>query len=323
MKTNRIFILAVLLLCAISGSSRKRVPAPASTPATINLGITENAPADKYANMNYGIRLNFSDNRENTRLIHVYDASTTNLPSFNVNPSISSFVPESIRRYMRTMGFNIDSDPATDYMMDISLTEFHVDYLSGIGWSATVMMDIKVSDHNHTLVYPSVGVVGRANTQGSSSSIITANTVMNQAYTEALKDIDWDRIAFFLNKPKENTATTDAPNNKAKEPVDLSKKLIYWNIDSRPAGADIYWRVVSASDEVNNQNSKHLDTTPYEATQALNIKGLTEDNASDVQILIRVEKDGYMPQTKKYNVQSIVDEKEIVSFFKLVKEDEE
>ena len=96
---------------------------------------------------------------------------------------------------------------------------------------------------------------------------------------------------------------------------------IHWSIDSRPQGADIYWRVVSSTPEVKNQNFKYLGTAPYEATEALNISGLTTDNALDVQIVVKCEKDGYYTQTKKLSLSSILDEKELSIFFKLVKEE--
>lgn len=317
MKTKFFYAFAIMFMATACGATKKMV-APA--PTTINLGITENPPADKYANMDYGIRLNFSDDRENTRLIHVYDASTTNLPSFNVNPSISSFVPESMRRYMRTMGFNVDSDPATDYMMEVTLTEFHVDYLSGLGWSATVMMDIKVFDHNRTLVYPSVGVSGRTNIQGSASSLIMANTAMNKAYTEALKDIDWDRIAFFLHRASSPKAEANK-QVKGDGNTALEHMVVHWNINSRPQGADVFWRVISKTQEVKNQNYKYLETTPYEGSETLDIKGLTYNNAGLVQIEVKCEKTGYYSQTKKYDVLSLIDDNEVSNLFRLVKEE--
>lgn len=101
----------------------------------------------------------------------------------------------------------------------------------------------------------------------------------------------------------------------------VGKEPIYWNINSRPAGADISWRVVSSTSSVKNQASKPLDTTPYEATEALNISGLTRDNADNVQIEIKCEKEGYYSQSKRFVVSSILEEKEINVFFKLVKEE--
>lgn len=312
-------LMATLTVMSSCGSSRSYTPTLPS--GLLNLAITENPIPDKYANMDYGIRLNVADSRAKMALVHVYDASTISVPQFSANPSVGSFVSESMRRYMRTMGFNLDADPSTDYWMEVSLTEFHVDYLSGIGWNATVMMSVKVLDHNRTLVYPSVEVAGRYNMAGSAYSKELANRVLNQAYTEALKDIDWDRIAFFLHRassPKqESNKQVTGEGNTA-----LEHLTIHWDVNSRPQGADIFWRVISSTPEVKNQNYKYLQTTPYETTEVFDIKGLTYNNAGNVQIEIKCEKTGYYTQSKKFNVSSIIEEKEISAFFRLVAEEE-
>ena len=320
---KKILTIATLIvaLTTMSSCGSSRYVAPALPSGILNLAITENPTPDKYANMDYGIRLNVADARAKMALVHVYDASTLSVPQFSANPSVGSFVSESMRRYMRTMGFNLDADPATDYWMEVSLTEFHVDYLSGIGWNATVMMSVKVLDHNRTLVYPTVEVAGRYNMSGSAYSKDIANRVLNQAYTEALKDIDWDRIAFFLHRassPKqEPNKQVNGEGNTA-----LEHLTIHWDVNSRPQGADIFWRVISSTPEVKNQNYKYLQTTPYETTEVFDIKGLTYNNAGNVQIEIKCEKTGYYTQSKKFNVSSIIEEKEISAFFRLVAEEE-
>ena len=96
---------------------------------------------------------------------------------------------------------------------------------------------------------------------------------------------------------------------------------VHWSINSRPQGADIYWRVISKTPEVKNQNSKYLETTPYEGTETLNIPGLTRANAGNVQIEIKVEKNGYYTQTKKFNLASLMDEGDVSIMFKLVAEE--
>ena len=322
---KKIFNIMAVMVTAIIISScglGKNFPTTTALPSgMLNLAITENPIPDKYANMDYGIRLNVADSRAKMSLVHVYDASTISVPQFSANPSVGSFVSESMRRYMRTMGFNLDADPSTDYWMEVSLIEFHVDYLSGIGWNATVMMSVKVLDHNRTLVYPTVEVAGRYNMSGSAYSKEIANQVLNQAYTEALKDIDWDRIAFFLHRassPKQeaNKQVTGEGNTA------LEHLTIHWDVNSRPQGADIFWRVISSTPEVKNQNYRYLQTTPYETTEVFDIKGLTYNNAGNVQIEIKCEKTGYYTQSKKFNVSSIIEEKEISAFFRLVVEEE-
>lgn len=120
MKFSRLLMAAVLLL-AVSGCSALR-KVQEITP-TVNLALIENAYADKYTQMNYGIRLNVSDGRADTRILQKYDASATRMPAVNVSPDVLSFVSESMRRYMRTMGFNLDADIATDYMMSVTIKD--------------------------------------------------------------------------------------------------------------------------------------------------------------------------------------------------------
>lgn len=239
----------------------------------------------------------------------------------NVNPNIGSFIPESMRRYMRTMGFNMDADIATDYLMQITIKEFHTDWLSGLGWNGTVIMDVKIYDHNRTLVYPTTEVAGRANIYGNATSVPLAQQAINKAYANALADIDWDRVAFFLHRAKD-------PKQEANKKVAgegntaLEHLTIHWNVNSRPQGADVFWRVISQTPEVKNQNYKYLETTPYEGSETVNIKGLTYNNAGNVQIEIKVEKKGYYSQTKKLDILSLIDDNDVSYMFKLVPEDE-
>lgn len=101
----------------------------------------------------------------------------------------------------------------------------------------------------------------------------------------------------------------------------LEQTIVRWDVQSRPQGADIFWRVVSKTPEVKSTNNNYLMATPYEATRALDIKGLTAQNASNVRIILHCEKDGYMPQEKEFNVRMVMDQEEISAFFKLVKEE--
>ena len=300
---------------------KKAAPAPTPQPQTINLALVAQPMADKYANLEYGIRLNIEDGRSNKQIIQMYDAAATSKPTVNVNPGIGSFVPESMRRYMRTMGFNMDADVATDYLMQVTIKEFHVDWLSGIGWQGTVIMDIKVFDHNRSVVYPTTEVAGRASVYGNASSLGAAQQAINQAFVSALEDVDWDRIAYFLHRSndpsKEGNKKVQGEGNTA-----LEHLVVHWNVNSRPQGADVEWRVISKTPEVKNQNYKYLETTPYEGTETLDIKGLTYNNSGLVQIEIKVSKKGYLTQTRKYDVRSIIDDNDVSYMFRLVPEEE-
>ncbi len=101
----------------------------------------------------------------------------------------------------------------------------------------------------------------------------------------------------------------------------LESTIVRWDVQSRPAGADVFWRVVSKTPSVKSTNNKYLQTTPYEATKSLDIRGLSYENSGDVRVILRCEKEGYYPQEKEFNVRMILDQEEISAFFRLVKEE--
>ena len=81
-----------------------------------------------------------------------------------------------------------------------------------------------------------------------------------EAYTRAMEDIDWPRIAYFLKKSdraadEKNKKVTGAGNTA------LESTVINWYIESSPKGADVNWRVVSSTPDVKNTNSKYLGST--------------------------------------------------------------
>ena len=323
MKSKMFFSFVAIVMLFISCSSSKNTVKvqPINRTQQINLALVGNPQADKYANLEYGIRLNVQDNRADKRLIQIYDAAATSRPEVNTYPEINSFIPESMRRYMRTMGFNMDADVATDYLMQVTTKEFHTDWLSGIGWNGTVILEVKVFDHNRTVVYPATEVAGRASLSGNAKSAELAQQAINQAYSNALADVDWDRIAYFLHRSKD-------PKQEANKQVTgegntaLEHLPVHWNVNSRPQGADVEWRIISKTPDVKNQNYKYLETTPYESSETLDIKGLTYNNSGLVQIEIKVTKKGYHSQTKKYDVRSIIDDPDVSYMFRLVQEEE-
>lgn len=321
-------VLSILLisflisLVSCSSSSYTPTPAPKPEPPTINLALTSEAYSNRFVNLDYGIRLNIRDERASHKqtILYKHDNYLTSKPVVNVYPDVRSFVSESMRRYMRTMGFNLDSDISTDYMLNVSIKEYNVSYLSGIGWSGTVSMTISINDNNNQLVYPNVEIVGRATKQSSGSNYSVATEVINSAYANALEDIDWDRIAYFLKR-------ADSPAQERNKQVtgdgstSLEHTILNWEVTSRPAGADVYWRVISSTPDVKNTNKNYKSTTPYESTESFDIKGLTYNNSGDVQIEILCEKPGYLPQKKVFNVRAAIDQKSINAHFTLVKDE--
>ena len=308
-----IFIIAAFLL---SGCQTKEyVVIYPQQREMINLALLNDEQNIKYLETGYGISLNVIDGRTNQDILRKYDATATIKPEVGVEPSVHSFVNESMKRYMKNMGFNIDSDVNTDYMMQLTITEFGISYLSGSGWTGTVKMNVEVYDQNRTLVYPNVPISGRVSKFGNSNDWELATMTMNSAYNNALEDIDWDRIAFFLN------GANSGKGSKANDNSALESSVIRWYITSSPQGADVYWRVVSSAAEVKNTNLNFLGTTPYESTETMDIKGLTANNLGNVQIEITCEKNGFIVQKKRFNLEQVIDQKEISTKFNLVKEE--
>lgn len=317
------YLLLGLLACItiISCSTHKTtVVNTPPAPKVVNLDITASARTNAYVNLDYGIQINIKDNRANQDILLKHDNYLTSKPSVKVNPDIATFVNESLRRYMRTMGFKLDNDVSSDYMMTVSIKNYNLSWLDGTGWSGVVGMEIAVFDHNNRQVYPSVSVSGRATGKDSGNNYVIASSVINKAYTNALEDIDWDRIAYLLHRSsspsseKDKAVTGDGNTS-------LEHTILSWEVTSRPAGADVYWRVISSTPDVKNTNKNYKATTPYEATESFDIKGLTYNNSGDVQIEITCEKEGYLPQKKVFNLRSAIDQKSINAHFTLVKDE--
>ena len=312
--------IAVLMLGAYSCSSPKVMPSPSPTRAAVNLSLTDLPAANRFVNLDYGIKFDARDKRSSDNLLKQYDGLMSEKPKLYASPDVLSFVSESARRYMRTLGFKFNVDESTDYIMNLSVQEFNVSYLSGAGWSGVVQLNVEVYDRNRQLVYPNVLATGRSGVSGSVSQIEKATTAANQAYVNALADIDWDRIAYFLKKA-DNPSLEGNKKVEGQGSTSLESTIIRWYVDSSPKGADISTRVVSSTSDVKNTNQNYVGTTPYETTESFDIKGLTFNNSGDVQIEVTCEKAGYITQKKRFNLRQAIEQKEISTKFNLIKEE--
>ena len=231
---------------------------------------------------------------------------------YTYHMSGKSFFLVPTAQYVRSMGFT-EMSPQTDYKLFITIVQADVDGGKG---GANVALEVSLQDGKGKEVYT------QKNVSGTGKALTTfAHFGLDEAYTQALEQINWNRIASFLR-------TERLPKEEPQKPVEgygntaLENSIIRWDVQSRPQGADIFWRVVSKTPEVKSTNNKYLQTTPYEATKSLDIRGLTYEISGDVRIILRCEKDGYLPQEKEYNVRMIIDQEEISAFFRLVEEEE-
>lgn len=288
---NKLFILAmaVILLFSFWGCIT-------SKQITITRVVITRPPKDTFFDITKGLIVNVQ----------------SSTPSLDNKDFLDFFNPPTAD-YVRFMGLK-EMSSNTDYRLSITIFRESVD-------NKTVTFDIGVSlkDERGKELFTQTGI--NSFVKYRNADVMSMPNALFEAYTQALEQINWNRIASFLR-------TEQLPKEEPQKQVQgygdtaLENTIIRWDVQSRPQGADIFWRVVSKTPEVKSTNNKYLMTTPYEATKSLDIKGLTYQTSGDVRIILRCEKDGYHPQEKEYNVRMIIDQEEISAFFRLVKEGE-
>lgn len=211
--------------------------------------------------------------------------------------------------YVRAMGFK-EQASAEDYRLFITIVRADVD-----GWSgaSNIVLSVSLKDARGNELF------NQGNIAASGKNALYIPDGLSEAYTRALEQVDWARIASFLRIEQ---LPSDEPQKQVRGLGDtaLEQTVIRWDVQSRPQGADLFWRVVSKTPEVKSTNNKYLTTTPYEATKSLDIRGLTYQTSGNVRIILRCEKEGYLPQEKEFDVRMVLDQEEISAFFRLVQE---
>lgn len=256
-------------------------------------------------------------------------------PKYTFAPEISVFAQAATQRYMQGMGFQVQA--GSDYQLVIEVKQLQISLVDENSATASARLAYKVVNEANETVLPLTSVSSRVNLQlneetGKQNAFLKLKAIMItqeetfasgicSAYAKALDKIDWDEIAALLKSKKlakkEATRQVKGNGNTA-----LEHTVIRWYIDSKPKGADVYWRVVSSTPEVSNTNTKYVGTTPYESTESFDVKGLSYDNSGNVQIEVSCERDGYLTQKKRFNLRQVIDQKEISAKFNLVKDDE-
>ena len=322
MKTIVKFIL-ISVVTLFSSCGVQRVPLLPLTPSTIRVDLTCSATSDNhFSDLTHGLTIYTSANVNAQTLIDVSEASkgvraTVEKGMVIVDPSVNDFVKNSMTSYVRSMGINVGSDVSNDYTLRVNVKTFKISYRSDNS-SATVV------DMEYTLSDPDNKELIRQNARGryvTTDATVPEAKKLDKAYSEALKSVDWVNIAGYLKAHKraeqEPTRKVTGDGNTA-----LEHTIIRWYVESRPAGADISWRVVSSTPDVKNTNAAYLGTTPYESTESFDIRGLTFENSGNIQIEVKCEKPGYLPQSRRFNLRQAIEQKEISTKFNLVKDED-
>ena len=265
---------------------------------------TVREPQQNYYDLIYGLEVEVLPTQPKENI-----TKETNI-DYTCHFSGNNFFNLPIINYVHSMGFT-EMSPITDYKLLITINCADANTRTG---ARKMEVSASLLNNNGTVIFTQKGL----SSNGPSKPF--SNDMFDDVLTQVLEQINWNRIASYLKTDK---PAKDESNQivKGYGDTDLEQTIIRWDIQSRPQGADLFWRVVSKTPEVKSTNNKYLMTTPYEATKAMDIKGLTYQTASNVRIILRCEKDGYLPQEKEFDVRMILDQEEISAFFKLVKEE--
>lgn len=287
-----ILIMAVIITAMTSCETIREIKST-QAPVNINLKYENSVPPKKHYDFDHNINITVVDESQPIEQVTRYYSYR-----YTFTPSKEEFVKKSLKNKMRSIGFLINDNNEADYEMKVIIESFNAN-------TPGIALRFNIYDSEKNIVY---------STSGSGKPQQITSSAFNNTFSYAIDQIDWDEIAVILGGNSEGKV-------KGLGNTALEQMIIRWDIQSRPQGADIFWRVVSKTPDVKSTNNKYLMTTPYEATKAIDIKGLTYKTSSNVRIILRCEKDGYMSQEKEFDVRMVLDQEEISAFFRLVKEE--
>lgn len=280
----------------------------------------------QYGNLDYGLRIQVK-NDANSNIVNISELNSKeakDFPNVYFENTPQEAAQEALDRIASGLGFKVGMDSRTDFILSVTITDARLrvreynpkkNLCSSTG---TVVIRWELLNAGRDIVISSTTVTGRDQANG----VTNIMKPLGVAFSQAMLGISWDAIASSLkvakNAREEKNAQVSGEGNTA-----LEHTVIRWYIQSRPAGADVSWRVISSTPDVANTNSNYVGNTPYESTESFDIKGLTYNNSGNVQIEVTCERNGYIPQKKRFNLRQVIDQKEISALFKLVKEEAE
>ena len=235
-------------------------------------------------------------------------------PRYTFTPEVGVFAKSATENYMDAQGFELSN--SADYVLEINVRTLEFSKADRQNTNYQVSLSYSVLNEAGEMVVPT----NSSNGYVTLESFVDTGEGLGRAYFEALQKINWQRIAKLLTVrklPKEEKNRAVSGNGDTA----LEHTVIRWNIVSRPQGADVSWRVISSTPDVQNTNSNYVGSTPYESTESFDIKGLTYNNSGNVQIEVTCERAGYLPQKKRFNLRQAIDQKEISAMFNLVKDE--
>lgn len=316
MKSIKVIIIAMIASIVLPSCGSLLLAKPKHQTVELPCSAT---PENRFNELSNGLDITVTSDITND---DIYDASELDSKAqklvkglFTFEPQLKDFVKQSLTTYARSSGINVGRDVINDYRLKVRVREFKVvDGKSNA--RCTVVLE-------YTLTNPDNENILQQTARGRYLMSPGQNTgdCLDKAFSKALADMDWVGIA---NALKVHKRAEQEQNRQVKGNGDtaLEHTVIRWYIVSSPTGADVSWRVVSSTPDVKNTNASYVGTTPYQTTESFDIRGLKFENSGDVQIEITVEKPGYLPQRRRFNLRQAIEQREISAKFNLVRDDE-
>lgn len=315
------FFVAAVLLSVISCTTLKSA-APA-TPKTVSIDLKCTAvPSFDFRDLSRGIQLYVNSNISAENIVDASEAPASQRKfwqnaNIQLSPSVRDFVTGSMTQYVRSMGISVGRNASADYVLRVRVKDFRVISAGDNSGRAVVELEYTLCNTDNDALLRQTAR-GRSVWSGQTTSLSSA---LDKAYSEALSNMDWNGIynhlAVHKRAEQEAQRQVSGEGNTA-----LEHTIIRWFIDSRPAGADVSWRIISSTPDVKNTNATYVGTTPYETTESFDIRGLKFENSGNVQIEVKCEKPGYLPQTRRFNLRQAIEQREISAKFNLVKDED-
>jgi hypothetical protein len=203
---KRFFNLLIILLIflspfqILSGQQKKK--------GEINLALTGDIPANQFSNYNTGVRLSVRINVQKPNdMMNRDDANPVFSTELTPNPDLETFVKRSITDYLERIGIKINS---SGKLLNVIVQQFEINYLSGNGWTGTAKLTFILLGNNQEELFKQ-SPRGFNKLNGTADNYSEAAFVINEAYFEALKLVDWGKLAF-------TAAQGDVQNNLAQTP---------------------------------------------------------------------------------------------------------
>lgn len=317
-KIYSIAIAVMAVLALTSCTSMMSIVKPTTT--TIDLR-SNSIPENQYYDLTKGLRVEVLSGLTDSQILDysALNSKTQNLFVRNtviVDPTIKSFVNNSLTSYIRSMGISVGRDVENDLILQVNVRQFKYIYENN-GGRGIVELDYQLMNSDREVILHQVARGRESVTNGAN---MTVSTVLDKAYGKALADIDWQGITNNL-KIKKRAEQEQQKRVKGDGDTALEHTIIMWKVISSPQGADVYWRIVSSTPDVKNTNSTYLGTTPYESTESFSVRGLNFENSGNVQVEITCEKPGYLTQSRRFNLRQAIEQREISTKFNLIKDE--